>query len=72
MADLTAGELIRTHRKRKHWSQHELAVRVACTSTTIHRIEAGQNCAASTMSRIVQALELSDEDAALVLRRAGS
>ncbi len=57
----TAGEVIRAHRKAKGLTLRELARVSKVAHSTIHRLESGQDCKASVLSMLADALKLEDE-----------
>jgi transcriptional regulator with XRE-family HTH domain len=64
LPNMKLGETIAFYRKKRGWSQNELARRAAVNHPTLHRIETGksEDPAVSTVARIARALAVTVED----------
>ena len=71
MPHLSAGEILRSHRKRQHLTQAEVASQAQIHEVTVSRIESGSPTSASTLARLARALRLDDVETAELLRCAG-
>lgn len=58
------GDVVRYHRKRKHWSQQELAVAAGMSLGQVSRIESGviESPQFKTLEKLAQALGLDSDD----------
>lgn len=58
---------IRELRKRKGWSQIQLAIAAGVSPTTISKIERGAGCNAATKAVIAQALDVSPAEVTITV-----
>ncbi len=71
--DVPFGERLRTFRKRKLWTQADLAARAHKSLETIKRLEQAKHTRPhlSTIKGLADALELAEDERGLLLRAAG-
>lgn len=61
------GEIVKSARKARGWTQEELAVRADVSYGTVRRVERGEGTTLDVMTKIANALDLSAHERAQCL-----